>query len=276
MTMDAIQCLESKMIDGDDEPGAVLETVFDGVGCTPPIPKAYRISDWGYVSDAGSIPTVEAIKAAIYDYGPVIVAICVDEGFQGYTGGVYEGPGCDSINHMVDLTGWDDVEGAWYLRNSWGETWGEQGTMRIAYGVSQVGFAAMYMVYDGGGDSDTDADTDGDSDSDTDSDTDADTDSGSDADTDADSDSDTDADSDADTDADSDSDTDADSDADTDADTDIDADTDTDADTDADTDTDSDADTDSDGDSDTDADGDESENSGSAGCSCDAVGAQYR
>ncbi|HEM60858.1 MAG TPA: hypothetical protein ENO24_01065, partial [Chloroflexi bacterium] len=74
----------------------------------------------------------------------------VNAAFQSYDGGVFEGPGCNLVNHAVVLVGWDDEQGqsgVWFLRNSWGGEWGEGGYMRIPYGLSKVGFGANYVVY---------------------------------------------------------------------------------------------------------------------------------
>jgi hypothetical protein len=49
------------------------------------------------------------------------------------------------------LVGWDDSQGTWRLRNSWGSGWGEGGYMNIKYGISNVGYSANYIVYSGGG-----------------------------------------------------------------------------------------------------------------------------
>ena len=45
------------------------------------------------------------------------------------------GSPCDytTTNHAVALVGWNDADGAWILRNSWGPSWGEDGYMRIKY-----------------------------------------------------------------------------------------------------------------------------------------------
>jgi hypothetical protein len=55
------------------------------------------------------------------------------------------------VNHAVVLTGWDDSTQSWVLRNSWGSGWGESGYMRIRWGISNVGYAANYVVYQGSG-----------------------------------------------------------------------------------------------------------------------------
>jgi len=139
---------------GDD--GAVLEEYFPYVAynapCNCPYPHDYYIDDWAYVGNPYGVATVEQIKNAIYQYGPVSVAVCVNSAFQAYSGGVFSGPSCGSINHAVALVGWDDNQGSngvWFLRNSWGTGWGEGGYMRIEYGVSSVGYRTVRVDYGG-------------------------------------------------------------------------------------------------------------------------------
>lgn len=106
----------------------------------------FRIESWAY---SGS--TVQQIKQAIMDYGPVYVSIRATDAFQSYTGGVFNIHESGPTNHAVVLTGWDDDqgrEGVWYLRNSWGTWWGEDdGYARIEYGCCSVGSNANYVVY---------------------------------------------------------------------------------------------------------------------------------
>ena len=49
------------------------------------------------------------------------------------------------VNHVVVLIGWDDQRQAWLVKNSWGETWGEQGFGWIAYGSNNVGLYAAWI-----------------------------------------------------------------------------------------------------------------------------------
>jgi hypothetical protein len=118
--------------------------------CNPPHAHRYQIGSWDFVVGEWSrAPTLD-IKRAIYEHGPVATAVCVDPDFQSYGGGVFQGPGCTLVNHAVVLVGWDDGQGesgVWHLRNSWGPQWGEDGYMRIPYGMSNVGFGANYVTH---------------------------------------------------------------------------------------------------------------------------------
>ncbi len=120
--------------------------------CDCPYAHDYLIDGWAYVGDGYSIPEIASIKQALMDYGPLSVACCVNSAFQGYTGGIFSGPTCTSINHGVTLVGWDDTQGAdgvWIIRNSWGPGWGEGGYMRIEYGVCEMCYAAAFVDYAG-------------------------------------------------------------------------------------------------------------------------------
>jgi inhibitor of cysteine peptidase len=143
-----------KVPSGEDGAGAVLEAAFPYVGrdepCDAPHAHLYQVESWHFVSDEWGVAPVVDIKQAIYEHGPVATAVCVNSAFQSHSGGVLDGPGCTVVNHAVVLVGWDDdqgEDGAWFLRNSWGQGWGEGGYMRIGYGVSNVGFGANYVMY---------------------------------------------------------------------------------------------------------------------------------
>ncbi len=134
-------------------PGAALESCFPYTATDAPCytgcPYPYDINSWSYVGNSSSVPSTDAIKNAIYTYGGVAAAVYVNSNFQAYTSGVFNG--CSwfvwSVNHAIQLVGWDDSKGAWLLKNSWGTGWGENGFMWIKYGCNKVGYAACYVNY---------------------------------------------------------------------------------------------------------------------------------
>ena len=150
-------CHDYYMENGKTDPcgdsGAVMEADFPytatNAPCNCPYPHEYFIEEWAYVGDPNGVATVDQIKQAIYDYGVVSVAVCVNTAFHDYTGGIFTGPTCSNINHAVALVGWDDNNGNgyWILRNSWGSNWGEDGYMRIKYGICDVGYRTVRIRY---------------------------------------------------------------------------------------------------------------------------------
>ena len=109
--------------------------------------KWAKISGWTVVCEG---PDVDAIKNAIYNYGPVSVLMAAPDTFSYYTGGcfdyVYFG-----LNHCVLLVGWDDTlcngEGAWIGKNSWGRGWGMSGFFYIKRGCCQIGTGTDLVNY---------------------------------------------------------------------------------------------------------------------------------
>ncbi len=137
--------------------GAVLEEDFpyqaQNVPCNGPYDHPYRIDSWRLIGFGVGSPSEESIKQAIMDYGPVSSAVAVDSAFGAYTEGVFNHT-YDRINHAVVLVGWDDdyewngeTYGVWFMRNSWGPGWGENGYMNICYDSARIGYAACYVDY---------------------------------------------------------------------------------------------------------------------------------
>jgi hypothetical protein len=96
---------------------------------------------------------VAQIKTAIYEYGPVATSFWVYNDFFSYDGGCYEHEDqVHGTNHAVVIVGWDDLacggDGAWLVKNSWGEGWGEDGYFWIKYGDSNIGTATMLVYYE--------------------------------------------------------------------------------------------------------------------------------
>ncbi len=111
-------------------------------------PTWTHLSGWAYLTSDTTIPTVAAIKQAIFTYGAVTAYVYVDRTFQAYTGGVYNNTKTYRYtNHQIQLVGWDDSKNAWLLKNSWGTGWGIGGYMWITYTSCRVGEGAAWATY---------------------------------------------------------------------------------------------------------------------------------
>ncbi len=112
--------------------------------CKSDVNRPYKAVAWGYVDDTRAIPTVDALKKALCEYGPLGVAVEVTSAFHAYRSGVFNENATGKVNHGVTLVGWDDSKEAWRIKNSWGNGWGESGYMWIAYGSNQIGYGASW------------------------------------------------------------------------------------------------------------------------------------
>jgi len=95
------------------------------------------------------------IKKHILLYGGVATAMCLFPDFKDYfsravsnnSSMVYDIPPSTAlallnfglaVGHAVVCTGWNDVEGYWVCKNSWGTAWADQGYFKIKYGASCI------------------------------------------------------------------------------------------------------------------------------------------
>ncbi|KAL6865208.1 hypothetical protein ACP4OV_016359 [Aristida adscensionis] len=84
---------------------------------------------------------------------PVAVGVEASK-FQFYKDGVFLGKDCGTHpNHGLTVVGYGSHDGTkyWLLKNQWGESWGENGYMRLERGTNACGIAkyASYPVMDG-------------------------------------------------------------------------------------------------------------------------------
>ncbi|CAI2362067.1 unnamed protein product [Moneuplotes crassus] len=101
--------------------------------CT--IPDEYPIYK---LSAYGRVKGETDMMAQIYKHGPISCSIGSHESLHEYTGGIYSNVTGGSTNHAVSVVGYGVEDGVkyWLVRNSWGESWGEEGFFRIVRGVN--------------------------------------------------------------------------------------------------------------------------------------------
>ncbi|MDX2041670.1 MAG: C1 family peptidase [Acidobacteriota bacterium] len=105
-----------------------------------------RAVTWDYVNyPVDQLPTVQQLKAALLEHGPLTVLIRIDEPLKAYKGGVFNERNPGTVNHAVLMLGWDDRKKAWLILNSWGTEWGEGGYAWIAWGSNSVGMYAAWI-----------------------------------------------------------------------------------------------------------------------------------
>ena len=90
------------------------------------------------------------LKDALWEYGPLSVAIDASPMFMQYTGGVLNDTECqtDSPNHAVLLVGYGGANESayWIIKNSWGAAWGEDGYVRLSANSSNACGIGMYAT----------------------------------------------------------------------------------------------------------------------------------
>ncbi|TXG61663.1 hypothetical protein EZV62_013026 [Acer yangbiense] len=96
----------------------------------------------------------DELKHAVALVRPVSVAFEVVKSFRFYKGGVFTSTTCGStpmdVNHAVLAVGYgveDDVP-YWLIKNSWGDSWGDNGYFKMEFGKNMCGVAtcASYPV----------------------------------------------------------------------------------------------------------------------------------
>ncbi len=117
------------------------------------MPCSDRCSNWQSrlvkILDYKSHSTMEARKNAIASIGPVLGGMAVYNDFFSYRSGIYRKTSGASLAgyHCICVVGYNDSQGCWIIKNSWGTGWGESGFCRIAYGQADLKIDSSWAFY---------------------------------------------------------------------------------------------------------------------------------
>jgi cathepsin X len=98
------------------------------------------------VAEYGSIEGAAAMKKEIYSRGPISCGIDASP-LLNFEHGIISKEG-EGVDHVISVVGWGQEDGQkfWWVRNSWGEYWGEMGYVRVAEGALQVETQCAWAV----------------------------------------------------------------------------------------------------------------------------------
>jgi C1A family cysteine protease len=108
--------------------------------CTDHATRVTRITGWRELSDT------DEMRGWLSTRGPLVACFTVYDDFFAYRQGIYQHVTGNSLGgHCVCVVGYDQGDGYWICKNSWGTAWGESGFFRIAYGQAGID-ATMWAV----------------------------------------------------------------------------------------------------------------------------------
>ncbi len=124
-----------------------------------PIDESKRFLSEAGISELKQVSPLNhmAIKQAIINYGSVLNSFYYDATYYNKSTAAYHCPQNMQLNHQTLIVGWDDNysrdnfaqsnkptdDGAWIVRNSWGEEYGDGGYFYISYETVQSTITAV-------------------------------------------------------------------------------------------------------------------------------------
>lgn len=119
--------------------------------------SVWRSLDYHYIGGYYGACTEPLMRQEIKANGPIAVSFMVYPDLHNYKGGIYRhvtdvvtfNP-FELTNHVVVIVGWGEENGQpyWIVKNSWGNTWGENGYFRIARGVDECAIESLAVAID--------------------------------------------------------------------------------------------------------------------------------
>jgi hypothetical protein len=102
-------------------------------------------SDWTSravtITNYHEISSITEMKEWLSTKGALVACFTVYDDFYYYGSGIYRHVSGDVVGgHCVSIVGYDDADGCWICKNSWGEFWGESGYFRIGYGECGIDY----------------------------------------------------------------------------------------------------------------------------------------
>ena len=122
--------------------GPVLESCdpYSNPGGSPNCPRVKYIEDIVWLPGRANTNDNQYLKQAVYYHGAVYTSMYWNGTFYNSSTHTYYYHGIENANHAVVIVGWDDNKqtqatnpGAWIVRNSWGEGFGEEGYFYVSY-----------------------------------------------------------------------------------------------------------------------------------------------
>lgn len=107
-----------------------------GQGCF--MPDSYYVFQ---TDEYGEVAGEDNMMQEIYQRGPIACGVADPDAFKKYTGGIFEDTTGDmEIVHDISVVGWGEENGVkyWTVRNSWGESYGEGGFVRVVRGINNI------------------------------------------------------------------------------------------------------------------------------------------
>ena len=108
--------------------------------------RTIKITEWGWVEN-----TVESIKQALVEHGPLTICMLTRNDFFNYKGGIYTPRGLVKGGHVITITGYDDIHRCWEIKNTGGDEWGEEGYIRVSYDADTAEHPFFWPFYGGTG-----------------------------------------------------------------------------------------------------------------------------